>query len=261
MEAKQANMLQSLESIQAFLEENADTLARVVNTGAKQRLADAIADLAAHVTKQSGSSIASNAATKRGLDLRHTLMLDHMEPIARIAKAELPRTPGIDALRMPRGQPSTQQLAAVARGMAAQAEPHADLFVAAGLEKDFIAQLTAATDALLASVEERLQSRGKKSGATKGLTDKLAAGRRIAGVLDSFVKKALRKEDPALLANWKVVKRVRKTTVRPAAATTLPPTPAPVPALPAAPVPVPALTAAPAPLSAPAPVPAVATAA
>jgi hypothetical protein len=229
VKATQANMLQSLESVQAFLEENADTLARVVNTGAKQRLADAIADLAAHVTKQSGSSIAANAATKRGLDFRHTLMRDHMEPIARIAKAELPRTPGIDALRMPKGQPPIQQLAAAARGMATEAERHADLFVAAGLEKDFIAQLTTATDALLTSVEERLQSRGRKSGATKGLTDRLAAGRRIVGVLDSFVKKELRKDDPALLANWNVVKRVRKTTVRPAPVVVPAPAPTPIP--------------------------------
>jgi hypothetical protein len=229
MQSKQANMLQSLESVQAFLEENAATLAGAVNSSARQKLADAIADLAAHVVQQSGSSIASRAATKRKLDFRRTLIRDHMEPIAEIARADLPPTPGLDALRMPKGTPSAQQLAAVARGMAKQAAPYVDLFVAGGRSKDFIAQLTAAADAMMVADEERLQSRGRLSGATKGLTEKLAAGRKAVRVLNALMKSAL-KDDPALLANWRVVKRVRKPAVRPVGGTTIPPAPAPAPA-------------------------------
>ena len=213
MQTRQGNMLQSLQTVQTFLEEHADKLGSVVNTGAKKKLAEAIADLAAHAVEQSGSNLASQGATKKQLVLRHALLHDHMEPISRIAKADLPLRPEIESLRMPKGKPSAQRLAAAARGMAQTAEVHAGVFVAAGLPQDFIARLNAATDALLVSLDERLQSRGKRSGATRGLTARLTAGRKIVHVLDSFVTTALR-DDPALLANWKVVKRVRRTTSR-----------------------------------------------
>jgi hypothetical protein len=82
---------------------------------------------------------------------------------------------------------------------------------------------------MVASGEERLQSRGRRTGATRGLTAKLAAGRKIVRVLDAFVKSALR-DDPAMLANWNAVKRVKRVGPRaplgPAPATV--PTVAPV---------------------------------
>lgn len=224
MQTKQGNMLQSLQSVQAFLEENADRLSGVVNTGAKQKLVEAIAELGAHASEQSGSDLASRGATRTQLVLRQALLRDHMQPIARIANAELPPMPAIEPLRMPRGKPTPQRLAAAAYGMAKAAAPYADLFTAAGLPSDYIARLTAAADAMIASGEDRLQSRGKRSGATKGLTATLTAGRKIVLVLDSFVKSALT-EDPALLANWNVVKRVRKLNAR----TTPPSSPAPTP--------------------------------
>ena len=226
MQTRQGNMLQSLQSVQAFLEENAGRLAGVVNTGARQKLADAIQALAEHATDQTGSHLASQGATKKQLSLRQALLRDHMQPIARVAKADLPPTPEIEPLRMPRGKPTPQRLAAAAYGMGKAAEPFAAQFTGAGLPPDFIPRLLAAADAMLASGEERLQSRGKRSGATRGLTARLTAGRKIVHVLDAFVKSALN-EDPALLANWNVVKRVRRIGARSATA--------PTPALPGAP--------------------------
>ena len=102
--------------------------------------------------------------------------------------------------------------------MAKAAPPFSNVFVAAGLPTDFIARLEAAASALLGSLSDRAQSRGKRSGPTKGLKSRLAGGRKIVHILDAFVKSAL-KDDPALLANWNSVKRVRRCTSRAAVAT------------------------------------------
>lgn len=232
MQTKQGNMLQSLQSVEAFLDEHAERLAGVVKTGARQKLAAAIAALAAHASDQSGSELASQGATKKQLALRQVLLRDHMQPIARVAKAELPPTPAIEPLRMPKGKPTPQRLAALAHGMAKAAEAFSATFVSAGLPEDFVARLVAPADAMIASGEERVQSRGRRTGATKGLTETLTAGRRIVHVLDAFVKTALTAE-PALLANWNAVKRVRRVAPRPAADDPSPtpaPTPGPAPA-------------------------------
>ncbi|MDB4892336.1 MAG: hypothetical protein JWL61_4191 [Gemmatimonadetes bacterium] len=216
MQTNQGNMLQSLRTVQAFLEENAAELTDVVNTGARQRLDDAIAELSVHVSDQTGSALASQGATLKQYTLRRALLRDHMAPISRIARSDLPQTPEIEPFKMPRGRPTTEKLCAAAFGMAKAATPFAGVFIAAGLPTDFVARLEAAASALVDSVSDRAQSRGKRSGATKGLKSQLAGGRKIVHILDAFVKSAL-KDDPALLANWYAVKRVRKFTGRTAA--------------------------------------------
>src|SRR5262249_21146094 len=144
---------------------------------------------------------ASKGATRKKQDLRTALLRDHMSKIARIAAADLPRVPELEPLRMPRGQPTVAKLAALAEGMAKTAALHADVFMAAGLPADFIAQLTAATDAMTGAVTQRISSRSLVGGATVGLKDRLSAGRKIVHVLDAFVRSAL-KDDPVLLRSW-----------------------------------------------------------
>ena len=228
MQSVQGNMLQSLRTVQAFLEENAARLTDVVNTGARQRLDNAIAELTVHVSDQTGSALASQGATLKQHTLRRALLRDHMAPISRIARADLPQTPKIEPLKMPRGRPTAEKLSAAAYGMAKAASPFAGVFIAAGLPADFVARLEAAAGALVDSLSDRAQSRGKRSGATKGLKSQLAGGRKIVHILDAFVKSAL-KDDPALLANWNTVKRVREFTGRTAVTTTAgTPSPAPI---------------------------------
>lgn len=227
MQTVQGNMLQSLRTVQAFLEENAEKLGGVVKTGARQRLDETIAALARHVSDQSGSHLASQGATQLQRTLRRVLLRDHMAPIARIAQADLPPTPEVEPLRMPPGKPTAERLAALAHGMATAAEPFAATFVSAGLPEDFIARLKAAADAMTQSLSERSQSRGRQSGATIGLKATLTAGRKIVRVLDAFVRTALQ-SDPALLGNWNAVRRVQKVVVRPNAPTdAVSPAPAP----------------------------------
>lgn len=46
MQTRQGNVLRSLRAVQQFLNDFADRLSIIVNTGVRQRLTDAIADLA-----------------------------------------------------------------------------------------------------------------------------------------------------------------------------------------------------------------------
>ncbi len=245
MQTKQGKMLESLRSVEQFLDANADKLATVVNTGARQRLTAAIAALSTHVSEQTGSNLAAQGATQKKEALRQSLLRDHMAPIARIAAADIPNLPELSPLRMPRGKPTAEKLAGFAYGMGAAATPFTDTFTTAGLPADFIAQLNAAADAVVGVVANRTNSRGKRRGATDGLKAKLTEGRKVVHILDALVRSAL-KDDPALLGNWNLVKRVTKTApnrvASPPAAT---PSPAPPPA--------PATTPSPAPTPAPAP--------
>ena len=209
----QTKVLLSLRGAQAFLEANARRLPTVNATGARRRLDDDIARLSAHAAQQVASDLQARGATKLQRALRLALLRDHMSPIARIAKLELPRTPDVDPFRMPKGKPIVARLAAMAQGMAEAAAPHAEVFIAAGMPVDFIARLTQAADALLESVIYRTASRGRRAGATTGLGTQLSAGRQTVHVLDAFVKTEL-KDDAALLASWNSVKRVHKVPSR-----------------------------------------------
>jgi hypothetical protein len=209
MEAYQANLLQSLRAVEEFLASNADRLEGVVNTGARQRLTEVLAELDAHVADQAGSTLVSQGSTQRNRALRRALVRDHMAPIARMARAQLPPVPEQDGLCTPRPNWPLERLHAAAHGMAVATAPHRAEFVKAGLSADFVEALTDAADAMVQSVSDRSQSRGKVSGATKGLRTALASGRRLVAVLDALMARTL-VDDPALLASWKSVKRVRR---------------------------------------------------
>jgi hypothetical protein len=213
MYTEQGNIMLSLQVVHEFLERNPDTLADVLQTGAWQRLGEIIASVTDHASHQVGSTLAARGATQAQRALRTVLLRQHMAPIVRIAKVDLPKTPELKPLRMPRGRPTIERLAAAASGMAEAAAPHAAVFLRAGLPEDFLAQLTQAADALVGSLNERLQRRGETTAATEGLKVKLSEGRKIVHVLDAFVTTALR-DDPARLASWGLVMRVQKTRGR-----------------------------------------------
>jgi hypothetical protein len=106
MQTTQGSVLESLHAVQTFLTENADKLGDVVKTGARQKLADAIAELTTHAEEQQGSHLAAQGNTQEKRSFELVLRRDHMAPIARIARAELPPTPAVEPLKMPKGRPT-----------------------------------------------------------------------------------------------------------------------------------------------------------
>ena len=213
MKTTQGNMRRSLVNVDDFLDAHADRLAGVVDSGVRKRLRAGIQDLSGYVTDQADHTVAARQETQSQYTLRAALVQEHMAPIARIAKLELPQTPELLPCRLPKLNISTEQLAVHARGMAKAAGRYTDVFVAAGLPADFVAQLEAATEALLKSLNNRDQRLGKAGSATTGLRTKLTESRKIVNVLDVLVKKAF-KGDAVLLRNWSLAKRVTKTAVQ-----------------------------------------------
>ena len=221
MQTMQGNMLLSLRNVSEFLDQHADKLPGVTPSGARQRLTDAIVQLDSHASEQTGGNLGSKGATQKHRTLRLALIRDHMLPVARIAAADLPDTPELQPLRMPAGRPTSPKLAAAAHGMAETAAKFTSVFTRAGLPDDFIAQLTGASDAMIASLGERTKNRVTRRGGTQGLKTKLQSARKVVGVLDAMVKSALAGDD-VLLASWKTAKRVQRvgTTSKHQAATT-----------------------------------------
>lgn len=239
MQTAQGNTLLSLDAVDAFIDDHATALANVVTNGARLKLKAIIADLAAFRSDQTGGALIAKSSTKSKASLRKALMRDHMGPIARIAKSELAQTPEVVSLRMPRGRPTIPKLVSAAEGMAKAAAPFASVFTENGMPADFIDQLNASAESLLAGATTHTSIQGRRKTATNGLQAKLSAGRRIVHVLDSYVQTAL-KNDPTLLSGWNSVKRVRKSGTRAAATLpTTPATPAPVTPAPVTPAPIP----------------------
>lgn len=249
MQDRQGAVLKCLEDVRRFLDDNAAELPGIAGSGARTRLDDAITTLSGHATNQNGLGVLAQSATQQYGVLRETLLRDHMRPIAKIAAAELPKTPAVEPLRIPRGRLSAAALATAAKGMAKAAEQFSDVFTKAGMPADFIAQLTAASDAMMGALSDRSDSRGKRGGATQGLTVSTTDARRVIHMLDAFVKRAVGNSDPALIANWNMIKRVPlKTSVaKPNAPATTPSTPPGSSSAPAPTAPTPAAAPTPAP--------------
>ena len=52
----------------------------------------------------------SRGTTQKQYALRKALLRDHMSAIARVAKADLPPTPEVDAFRTPAGKPTVERI-------------------------------------------------------------------------------------------------------------------------------------------------------
>ena len=226
MQTAQGNLLESLRNVKAFLDIHAEQLGSVIKTGTRTSLLEAIADLEGFGNQQAAGDGASKGATKLRAALRVALIHDRMAVVSRIGRAKLPNTPELATLKMPRGNPSDTKLAQAAYEMANAADAHAPVFVEAGLDADFAAQLKKAADAMIDARQLRSMSRVRRATATKGLKSQLSAGRKIVHVLDALVRTELRQE-PALLAGWTQAKRVSKVTGAPASGGPAPATPAP----------------------------------
>jgi hypothetical protein len=227
MQTTQGTVLEMMRGVQGFLDTNAAALGGVVRSGSRHQLDDLVLQLSGHASTQSSSSQTAKAATAQAKALRTALMRDHLQPIAAIAAVDLPANPALQAaFKLPKGRPTPEKLVAFARGVAENAAKYADVFIAALMPDDFIAQLNAAADALLATVTDRKQSSQKRGTATSGLKRQVSDANRVLSVIDKAVKSAL-KDNPALLDGWNQIKKVRKTAGRPQT----PPPPVPIPTL------------------------------
>jgi len=216
MRTKEANQLEALRNVQAFLDEQRNRLPTIATSGARRQLDDALARLTQHADDQTSSAAWSRNCTKRYHALRRRLFRSHIVPIALIARTTRPPLSELAQFRIPRGKPTAQRLAAAAHAMAEAAAPHADTFVAAGMPDNFIAQLKGASDAMMAELEARAQEWARHRIATEALRAGISSARRIVQVLDAFVRSAC-ELDVEMIAGWESVTHVRRSVHRPEA--------------------------------------------
>lgn len=240
MQGRQGTVLETLQQVQQFLDDNGTILDTVNQSGARKRLDEIVAQIGTHAVAQVGGRRASIGETAKQHQLRLALRSDHMRSIAVIAGQKLREKPEFTDLRLPAWNLRGPALTAAARDMANAAEKYTDLFVQEGLPADFVAQLRTAADLLDQSMIARGQGKGQRAGATTGLVSETKRARANIRLLDSLVRPKLGINDQ-LLRQWEVASHIRRprtpqsktsgdptpTSTPTATSTTTPPAPTP----------------------------------
>jgi hypothetical protein len=227
--------------IQAFLVANDAVLGNINKSGMRADLDAIVAALGDSGGQQAAGRVSAIGETAKQRTLRLALRLNHMRPIASVAKAKLRTVPNFQAMTIPSPNIRIVSLLAHAHGMAEAAGRYAQVFVDAGLPDDFLAKLTAAADAVKGSIDTRAAARGQRSSATGTLKGLENRARLVFKALNDFVVPILAADiaHGGLLAEWKSARRVDSRggpvagveqaarALSPAPSPTVPPAPSP----------------------------------
>jgi hypothetical protein len=196
--------------VQVFLDTNDSLLNTVNKSGMRAELDVIVSALGQSGGQQAAGRVNAIGETAKQRTLRLALRLNHMQPIASVAKAKLRTVPNFEAMTMPHPDVRVVSLIAHANGMAEAAQPYAQMFIDAGLPQDFIAQLRAAADAVTSSIDTRAAARGRRSSATGALMELEGRARLAFKALSAFVVPILSADvaHSGLLAEWKSARRV-----------------------------------------------------
>jgi hypothetical protein len=196
--------------IQTFLDANDAALGTINKSGMRAELDAVVTALGQSSTTQAAGRVNAIGETANQRTLRLALRLNNMQPIASVARAKLRTVPNFQAMTLPKPDTRVVSLIAHANGMAEAAQPYSQVFIDAGLPQDFLAKLTAAADAVKASIDTRAAARGQRSGATGTLKDLVTRARLALKALNALVVPVLSADvsHSGLLAEWKSVRRV-----------------------------------------------------
>jgi len=208
MQARQKQLIESYQRVQAFLEAN-PAPAPTSYGGPLDMLQSVVAELSDHSSEQIVGGRLSQAELRRQQSLCTKLRDHHLRPIVVIAKAEMRELPGIEkALLLPPGTLGVTKLVAEAEAIRKAAEQYKEAFVKNGRPADFLDQLTAAIAAVTQSTMGRAKNVGRQVGAKAGIAQQARRGRDAVAMLDSIVRVVFEGNDPVLRA-WAVAKRVK----------------------------------------------------
>ncbi len=196
--------------IQAFLDANDAALGTINTSGMRAELDAVVTALGQSSSTQAAGRVNAIGETANQRTLRLALRLNHMHPIASVARAKLRTVPNFQAMTLPKPGTRVVSLIAHASGMGEAAAPYAQVFIDAGLPQDFLAKLTAAADAVKASIDARAAARGQRSSATGTLKTLVDRARLAIKALNAFVVPLLSADvaHSGLLAEWSSVRRV-----------------------------------------------------
>jgi len=219
-------VVQSFGRVQKYLDAHVAVLGAINTTEARTTLDDVVTRLDGHRLTRDAARIQTVGETNRQRQLESELREKHMRPVATFAKAKLRGVPDFKAMTTVRKLKGLR-LVAAAQAMAQAAAPFAAQFAAADFPSTFLDELSAAAEAVKASMETRSRTHVVRVGSGKALKAELKRGRDAVGELSGAVLKKLA-GNTQLLAEWHVAKRVvRKPGVPATPATAKVPTPAP----------------------------------
>lgn len=199
--------LAALRQAQHFLDVNASTLGTVNTTGARKTLDATIDTIAGLAERQDSHRIQVTGERTNELRLAEALRRRYVRPIVEIAKQKLPEVAQLSNVTLPPANSNSTVLVSRALGIADAAQPHAQLFIDAGLPVDFVDRLRAAAGRVVAAIAGKGEHRSRRVGATDGLAKEVRAARRAVKVLDAFVRAELGRTEP-LVSEWRNAVRV-----------------------------------------------------
>jgi hypothetical protein len=212
MQVVYGNTLRTAEAMDSFVDRNEAVLPLAAAAGGRGRLKTSIIQLIDLSNGQDAAQLSARGLTARLTLERQALVDEHMDPVRRIALADLPHTPDLEPLGRFNSSARLETLLQRAHGMATAAAPFAAVFEEAGLPPTFMADLNAAADAVDATFRGRKVLIGQSAAATKQLEGIAVATRRTMGALNSLVRKDL-KGNAALLHEWNSARRIRRIAV------------------------------------------------
>jgi len=210
MQSKQERIYNTARRIQTFLDANDAALGTINKSGMRSELDAVVAALGINSGQQAAGRVNALGETARQRRLRLALRLNHMRPIASVAKARLRDVPNFKSLTLPPAGIRVAGFIAHAQAMAEAAEPYEQVFTDAGLAADFRASLVAAADAVKASIDTRATAHGQRASATGSLAQLARRARLVFNALNDFVVPILSDDlaQGGLLAEWRSVRRV-----------------------------------------------------
>jgi hypothetical protein len=207
MQLQQQHEQESLQRAGSFLDTHADVVGALEGSEARQQLDDSLAKLDAHTLAQRTANLEASGQKERQRQLTSVLKAEHMQPIAKFARARLDGVPDVAALTRPLSHVEGNKLVSAARAMATAALPHADVLTKGGFPPDVVQQLGAAADALSAAIADRADTKVRRVVATAGIKQEASRGREAVRMLDAVVTKPLA-SNAELQAGWRTAKRV-----------------------------------------------------
>ena len=211
MNSRQERRLTTFRRVHEFLADHPPTDPAPANfTRQLGILKELIESLSQRAVDQDASQRLGMQETRRVAALRQRIIVEHMVPVTRIARALLPDAPGIEAaLTTPHSWVRTQTLATAANAMAEAVTPYAEVFVESGRPADFIEQLRALARELTGMVDGKGAIKGRRRAATGSVPKQIAQAARVIRLLNAIVDPFYRR-DPHTFTGWKDARRMRK---------------------------------------------------
>jgi hypothetical protein len=210
MKHSQGQVFNTGRRIQTFLDANDSLFGSINKSATRAELDTVVTALGNDSGMQATGRTTARGESANQRTLRLALRLNHMRPIASIAKLRLHTVPNFAALTLPSPHLTGKSLVAHATGMGGAAQPYEQVFVDGGLPGDFLARLSAATAAVEASLVTRATARGQQSQAMGSLKQLETRGRRVFRALNDLVVPTLSADvaHSGLLAEWASARRV-----------------------------------------------------